>query len=163
MLQKNSTKIRNIMVMMMISSCLLMGETMPIEPPVAPMPNLHKYTLKDFHLAKSVKYFDIKWYMQEKSGKKYTYGGGWAFDMEAYRKLSTREQKKIRSSFPSVHQRGFTAKHNGGRTTRYFIHYIDRLSRVHIIDTRTKLKHFLGKIDTKAEADVMTLEYTTGR
>ena len=163
MFQKNSIKMRNIIVMIMMSSCLLLGETIPIEPLILPMPNLDKYTLKDFHLAKSVKYFDIKWYMQKKSTKKYTYGGGWAFDMEAYHKLSAREQKKIRSSFPSVRQRGFSVNHNGDRSTHYFLHYIDRLSRVHIIDTRGKLTHFLGKIDTGAEEEVMALEYTVGR
>jgi len=60
--------------------------------------SLEKAKLRDVHLAKPVKYFDIKSY--EINYDELNYEGGWSFDMDAYKKLSSSERKKIRSAKP---------------------------------------------------------------
>jgi len=46
--------------------------------------NLKNYRLKDFHLKKKVRYFDLRQYYTIKG---YPYMRGWAFDQQAYNKL----------------------------------------------------------------------------
>jgi len=125
--------------------------------------SLTDYMLHDFHLAKPVKYFDIKSYSLDKpySGKLSRSRGdnAWSFDMNAYRRLSNKEKKEIASLSPASKGFGTTYYGDGtaGIASVYNLHYIDMNSRVHTISSA--LVSFLGEIDTPAEIQVMLLSY----
>jgi len=119
--------------------------------------SLSKAKLKDVHLAKNVKYFDIKSY--EINFDKLKYSGGWSFDMEAYNKLSKREKKKIRSVKPIKSNTPFGAIYFADSPMKeiYNLHYIDARSKVHTFASRKALLAFLGEIDTPAEVHMALL------
>ena len=125
--------------------------------------SLTEYMLHDFHLAMPVKYFDIKSYALDKpySGKLSRHRGdkAWSFDMNAYRKLSSKEKKEIASLRPASDGFGTTYYGDGtaGVASVYNLHYIDMNSRAHTLSS--DLVSFLGEIDTPAEIQVMLLSY----
>ena len=117
----------------------------PVEPDYSAV--LRTYTLKDLGASKEIKYFDVKYYYYTIGDKNYRYGGGWSFDQKAYQKLSAKEKQMIRSSFPSIRQKGYASVNTGEDSVHYFIHYIDRHSRVFIVDTYGKFKRFFRNMD----------------
>ena len=116
--------------------------------------------LSDVHLAKAVKYFDIKQY--DVSGK---YIGGWSFDMAAYKKLSMHDQKKIRSARPKKPKHVFWryTLNDGTFAGFYNLHYLDSLSKVHTVNSRKDLLSFLGTVDTSAELSMLLLGDSKGQ
>jgi len=118
------------------------------------LPSLKTVKLSDIHLAKPVKYFDIKQYDRE--GK---YVTGWSFDMAAYKKLSSKEKKKIRSVKAVKSKSTFWRIHmnDGVFAGFYNLHYLDSDSEVHTIASRKALLTFLGTIDTAAEFSMLFL------
>jgi len=122
--------------------------------------SLKKAMLKDVHLAKSVKYFDIKQY--DASGK---YVSGWSFDMAAYKRLSGREQKEIRSARVKKPKRLFwrLSLNDGTFAGFYNLHYLDKNAKVHTINSRKELLSFLGNVDTPAELSMLFLDHSYGK
>ena len=124
------------------------------------LPSLTKAKLSDVHLAKPVKYFDIKRYeitadpLTQKS-----YVGGWSFDRAAYSKLSNREKKKIRSERPLMSNNPFGATYflDSPMKEIYNLHYIDMQGKAHTFASRKALLAFLGKIDTPVELHMLLL------
>ncbi len=112
--------------------------------------------LSDVHLAKPVKYFDIKYYHSENK----TYKGGFSFDMNAWKKLSEKEKNKIQAQ-RFVHQgESFGVKGIYPDRGPYHIaniHYIDDNSNAHTFSSRKKLVKFLGTIDTPVELSILFL------
>jgi len=127
--------------------------------------SLTDYMLSDFHLAKPVKYFDIKRYSLDKpySGKLSRFRGdtAWSFDMKAYRKLSNKEKKEVASLRPASDGFGTTYYVDGtaGIASVYNLHYVDMNSKAHTVFSKSELVGFLGEIDTPAEIQVMLLSY----
>jgi len=127
--------------------------------------SLTEYMLHDVHLAKPVKYFDIKSYSLDKpySGKLSRSRGStaWSFDMKAYRKLSNKEKKEIASLRPASDGFGTTYYVDGtaGIASVYNLHYIDMNSKAHTVFSESELVGFLGEIDTPAEIQIMLLSY----
>ena len=127
--------------------------------------SLIDYMLSDFHLAKPVKYFDIKRYSLDKpySGQLSRSRGStaWSFDMKAYRKLSNKEKKEVASLRPASDGFGTTYYVDGtaGIASVYNLHYVDMNSKAHTVFSETELVGFLGEIDTPAEIQVMLLSY----
>ena len=125
--------------------------------------SLTDYMLSDVHFVKSVKYFDIKRYSLDKpySGKLIRSRGdtAWSFDMNAYRKLSSKEKKEIASLRPASDGFGTTYYGDGtpGIASVYNLHYIDMNSKAHTVFS--DLIDFLGEIDTPAEMQIMLLSY----
>jgi len=119
--------------------------------------SLSKAKLKDVHLAKPVKYFDIKSYEITSGGLKYS--GGWSFDMEAYKMLSKSEQKKIRSVKPVKSNNPFGAIYfmDSPMKEIYNLHYVDTQSKIHTFASRKALLAFLGEIDTPVEVHMALL------
>jgi len=129
-----------------ISGTLLLASDLdPVDPDYNTV--LRTYTLKDLGISKEIKYFDVKYYYYTKGDKRYRYGGGWSFDQKAYHELSVKEKQKIRASFPSIRQKGYASVRRGNMSTHYFIHYMDKHSRVFIVDTYSKLKRFSRNMD----------------
>lgn len=122
--------------------------------------SLKKAMLSDVHLTKPVKYFDIKQY--DVSGK---YVGGWSFDMAAYKKLSNREKKKIRSAKAKKPKSSFwkCSLNDGTFAGFYNLHYLDSHSRVQTINSRKDLLSFLGTVDTPAELSMLFLDHNYGK
>jgi hypothetical protein len=100
--------------------------------------SLKQTMLHDVHLAKPVKYFDIKYYHSENK----TYKGGFSFDMNAWKKLSAKEKKKIQTQ-RFVHQgESFSVKAIYPDRGPYHIaniHYIDDNSNPHSFSSRKNL------------------------
>jgi len=122
--------------------------------------SLKQAMLHDVHLAKLVKYFDIKQY--DVSGK---YVTGWSFDMAAYKKLSSKEKKKIRS-VKGKNPRGSFWKlslNDGTFNGFYNLHYLDKNAKVHSINSHKKLISFLGTVDTPAELSMLFLDHSYGK
>ena len=116
--------------------------------------------LSDMHLAKPVKYFDIKEYSIGPGAiTRKSYEGGWSFDMAAYKKLTDKEKKKIRSVQPVMSNSPFGATYypDSPMKSIYNLHYIDMHSKVHTIASRKELLDFLGTIDTSAEVSMALL------
>jgi len=122
--------------------------------------SLEQTMLHDVHLAKQVKYFDIKQY--DASGK---YVTGWSFDMAAYRKLSTKEKKKIRSVKGKKPRGSFwkLSLNDGTFNGFYNLHYLDNNAKVHTINSRKELLSFLGTVDTPAELSMLFLAHSYGK
>jgi len=116
--------------------------------------------LSDVHLAKPVKYFDIKRY--DVVGK---YVDGWSFDMAAYKKLSNKDKKKIHSAKVKKPKSSFWERsfNDGVFAGFYNLHYIDSHSKVHTINSRKNLLSFLGIIDTPAELSMLFLDHNYGK
>jgi len=124
------------------------------------LPSLTHAKLGDVHLAKPVKYFDIKRY--ETGPGPFTarsYVGGWSFDTKAYSKLSNHEKKDIRSQRPQKSNTPFGAKYmnDGPMAEIYNLHYIDMQGKTHTFASRKALLSFLGKIDTAVELHIFLL------
>lgn len=122
--------------------------------------SLEKAMLRDVHLAKPVKYFDIKQY--DRDGK---YVTGWSFDMAAYKKLSNKEKKKIRSARAKKPKGSFWQLNmmDGTFVGFYNLHYLDKHAKVHTINSRKELLAFLGHIDTPAELSMLFLDHNYGK
>ena len=122
--------------------------------------SLRTAKLNDVHLANPVKYFDIKRY--DRYGK---YETGWTFDMAAYKKLSIRDQKKIRSPKRIKPHSPFwkTYTLDAVESGYYNLHYVDNSSGIHTIASRKKLLDFLGNIDTAAELSMVLLGKASGK
>jgi hypothetical protein len=122
--------------------------------------SLKQTMLHDVHLAKEVKYFDIKQY--DASGK---YVTGWSFDMAAYRKLSSQEKKKIRSVKGKKPRGSFwkLSLNDGTFNGFYNLHYLDKNAKVHTINSRKELLSFLGTVDTPAELTMLFLGHSYGK
>ena len=122
--------------------------------------SLKQAMLKDVHLAKSVKYFDIKQY--DSSAK---YVNGWSFDMAAYKRLSGREQKEIRSARAKKPKRSFwrLSLNDGTFAGFYNLHYLDKKAKVHTINSRKELLSFLGNVDTPAELSMLFVDHSYGK
>ncbi len=116
--------------------------------------------LSDVNLAKPVKYFDIKQY--DVSGK---YVTGWSFDMAAYKKLSSKEKKKIRSVKGKKPRGSFwkLSLNDGTFNGFYNLHYLDKYAKVHSINSRKELISFLGTVDTPAELSMLFLDHSYGK
>ncbi|SFV61981.1 hypothetical protein MNB_SV-10-196 [hydrothermal vent metagenome] len=116
--------------------------------------------LSDVHLAKAVKYFDIKQY--DASGR---YIGGWSFDMAAYKKLSGKDKKKIRSARAKKPKNTFWKLFfaDGTFAGFYNLHYIDSHSKIQTINSRKDLLSFLGTVDTPAELSMLLLGDSNGK
>lgn len=112
--------------------------------------------LGDVHLAKPVKYFDIKYYHSENKA----YSGGFSFDMNTWKKLSLKEKKKIQTQH-FVHQgESFAVQAillDGGPILIANLHYIDDNSNAYTFSSRKKLVKFLGTIDTPVELAILLL------
>jgi hypothetical protein len=127
--------------------------------------SLTDYMLSDVHLAKPVKYFDIKSYSLDEpySGKlsRSSSSTAWSFDMKAYRKLSNKEKREIASLRPASNGFGTTYYVDGtaGIASVYNLHYIDMNSKAHTVFSKSELVGFLGEIDTPAEIQIMLLPY----
>ena len=121
---------------------------------------LRKAKLSDVHLAKAVKYFDIKQY--DVSSK---YVTGWSFDMVAYNKLSSKDKKKIRSARVKKSKNIFWELSLNDATFAgfYNLHYIDIHSEVQTINSRKDLLSFLGTVDTPAELSMLFLSHNYGK
>lgn len=122
--------------------------------------SLQKAMLRDVHLAKPVKYFDIKQY--DRDGK---YVTGWSFDMAAYKKLSNKEKKRIRSAKAKKPKSSFWKRslNDGTFAGFYNLHYLDSHSRVQTINSRKDLLVFLGTVDTPAELSMLFLDHNYGK
>lgn len=118
--------------------------------------SLKKAMLSDVHLAKPVKYFDIKRY--DAFGK---YIGGWSFDMAAFKKLSNKDKMKIRSAKVKKPKSLFwkCSLNDGTFAGFYNLHYLDSHSKVQTINSRKDLLLFLGNIDTPAELSILFLDH----
>lgn len=124
--------------------------------------SLKSTMLSDVHLAKPVKYFDIKEYLVSPGAiTRQDYEGGWSFDMAAYKKLTEKEKKKIRSVQPVKSNSPFGATYFADSPMKsiYNLHYIDRYSNVHTFASRKELLAFLGTIDTPAEVHMALLNH----
>ena len=113
--------------------------------------------LDDIHLAKFVKYFDVKQY--DVSGK---YVTGWSFDMEAYTRLSNNEKKKIRSVKGKEPKDSFWKLFLNDGTFHgfYNLHYLDKNAKVYSINSREELLSFIGTVDTPAELSMLFLGHS---
>lgn len=122
--------------------------------------SLSKAKLNDVHLAKPVKYFDIKQY--DRGGK---YVTGWSFDMAAYKKLSNKDTKRIRSAKAQKPKSSFWKRslNDGTFAGFYNLHYLDSHSRVQTINSRKDLLSFLGTVDTLAELSMLFLDHNYGK
>jgi len=122
--------------------------------------SLKSAMLSDVHLAKPVKYFDIKQY--DVSGK---YVGGWSFDMAAYKKLSNKDKKKIRSAKVKKPKSSFwrCSLNDGTFAGFYNLHYLDNHSRAQTINSHKELLSFLGTVDTPAELSMLFLDHNYGK
>jgi len=120
------------------------------------MPNAHLQSHYHGRIEKKeeVKYFDIRRY--DVSGK---YTGGWSFDMAAYKKLSNKDKKKIRSPKAKKPKSSFwTISLNDGTSAGFYnLHYLDSHSRIQTINSRRELLSFLGTVDTPAELSMLFL------
>ena len=118
--------------------------------------SLQSAMLSDVHLAKRVKYFDIKQY--DVDGK---YIGGWSFDMAAYKKLSNKDKKRISSPKMKKPKSSFWTLYfnDGAVSITLNLHYLDTHSRVKTINSRKGLLSFLGTVDTPAELSMLFLNY----
>ncbi len=116
--------------------------------------------LSDVHLAKPVKYFDIKRYDSYNK-----YEGGCSFDMAAYKKLSDREKKKIRSARRIKPHKTFWKIYTPDivEAGYYNLHYLDSDLGVHTIASRKKLLDFLGTIDTSTELSMVLFNMVRGK
>ncbi|HHH37356.1 MAG TPA: hypothetical protein ENK77_01925 [Epsilonproteobacteria bacterium] len=110
--------------------------------------------LSDVHLAKPVKYFDIRQY--DTGGK---YETGYSFDMSAYGKLTGREKKKIDSVRLVKPRNSFWKRYfiSGELAGYYNLHYLDSNAEVYTINSLRELLDFLGTIDTPAELSIFLL------
>jgi len=118
--------------------------------------SLKKAKLSDVNLAKPVKYFDVKYYHSENK----TYKGGFSFDMNAWKKLSAKEKKKIQTQHFVRQGVSFAMKAIYPDRGPYHIaniHYIDNNSNVYTFSSRKKLVKFLGTIDTPVELAILLL------
>jgi len=122
--------------------------------------SLRTAMLSDVHLAKRVKYFDIKQY--DAAGD---YVSGWSFDRAAYQKLSSQDKIKIRSVKVQKPRSSFWKIFLNDATFAgfYNLHYIDSHSRVRTISSRRALLSFLGKVDTPAELSMLFLDHAYGK
>ena len=122
--------------------------------------SLKRTMLCDVHLIKPVKYFDIKQY--DVSGK---YVTGWSFDMAAYKKLSSKEKKKIRSVKGKKPRGSFwkLSLNDGTFNGFYNLHYLDKKAKVHSINSRKALILFLGLVETPAELSMLFLDHSYGK
>ena len=116
--------------------------------------------LSNVHPVKPVKYFDIKRYDSYDK-----YEGGWSFDMAAYKKLSDREKKKIRSARRIKPHKPFWKIYTPDvvEVGYYNLHYLDSDLGVHTIASRKKLLAFLGTIDTPTELSMVLLDMVRGK
>ena len=116
--------------------------------------------LGDVHLAKPVKYFDIRHYYADGA-----YDTGYSFDMAAYNKFTKKEKKKMVSVRLIKPRSGFwsTSFMDGGTSGYYNLHYMDKSSKVHTINSRKELLAFLGTIDTPVELSILLLGEANGK
>ena len=118
--------------------------------------SLRTAKLSDMHLSKPIKYFDIKYYHSENKA----YSGGFSFDMNAWKKLSAKEKKKIKTQ-RFVHQGTSFAVQaillDGGPMLVANLHYIDNNSNAYTFASRKELVKFLDTIDTPAELAILLL------
>jgi len=118
--------------------------------------SLKSAMLSDVHLAKPVKYFDIKYYHSE--DRSYWYG--FSFDMNAWKKLLAKEKKKIQTQ-RFIHQgESFAVEAillDGGPMLIGNLHYIDNNSNAYTFSSRKELVKFLGTIDTPVELAILLL------
>jgi len=124
--------------------------------------SLKSAKLSDVHLAKPVKYFDIKRYeIGPDILTARSYVGGWSFDAKAYGKLSAKEKKDIRSQRPIKSIAPFGAKYFPDSPMKeiYNLHYIDMQGKAHTFVSRKALLEFLGKIDTAVELHIFLLNH----
>jgi len=110
--------------------------------------SLHAYKLRNFHLAKDVKYFSIHLGF---SGITYRYNA------QTYQQLSSEQRHALEDA-----KKGVKSYFNLyippvamliGRAVAYIV-YMDETSKVHTVETKDELKAFLGNIDTPAEVKV---------
>ena len=122
--------------------------------------SLKSAMLSDVNLPKQVKYFDIKQY--DEFGK---YVTGWSFDMATYKKLSSKDKKKIRSVKGKKPKNSFwkLSLNDGTFNGFYNLHYLDKNAKVHSINSRKKLLSFLGTVDTPAELSMLFLDHSYGK
>lgn len=122
--------------------------------------SLKSAKLSDVHLAKPVKYFDIRQYNAYD-----TYDTGWSFDMAAYNKLAKREKKKIGSVRLVKPHNAFWKKYfmSGELAGYYNLHYMDKNAQVHTINSRKQLLDFLGIIDTPVELSILLFSEANGK
>lgn len=121
--------------------------------------SLIRAKLRDVHLSKPVKYFDIKYYHSNNK----VYKGGFSFDMNAWKNLSVKEKKKIQAQRPRIQGKSFAVKAIYPDRGPYHIaniHYIDNNSNAHTFSSRKKLIEFLGTIDTPIELTMLLLSET---
>jgi len=157
-----------VMLMLSISTQFTVAKTSEMTKKYKPLKDntgrklmsLKKALLNDVHLAKSVKYFDIKQY--DRDGK---YVSGWSFDMAAYKKLSNKDKKKIRSAKAKKPESSFwkLSLNDGTFAGFYNLHYLDSHSRVQTINSRKDLLSFFGTIDTPAELSILFLDHYYGK
>jgi len=138
--------------------------------------NLKQYNLKDFHLKKKVRYFDLRQYYTSKG---YPYMRGWAFDQQAYNKLPS-NLRNILGRMDAAKTRnkkgwGWTNYHMGSngamqafrrygkpyRKTISILYFAKPDSNIYIWHKNSKkwMKNFLGEIDTPAELAVVLHTY----
>jgi|GEM_PF-5830612 len=121
--------------------------------------SLKQTMLHDVHLAKEVKYFDIREY--DMYGK---YVTGWSFDMTAYRRLSSQEKRKIHSLKGKKPRGSFwkLSLNDGTFNGFYNLHYLDKNAKLHTINSRKELLSFLGRVDRPAELTILLLGHSHG-
>ena len=80
-----SIYLRGLVVILLLLGGTVYAKTKPLSLTEGKkLKNLKSYRLKDFHLKKKVRYFDLRQYYTTKG---YPYMRGWAFDQQAYNKL----------------------------------------------------------------------------
>jgi len=138
--------------------------------------NLKRYKLRDFHLKKKVRYFDLRQYYTTKG---YPYMRGWAFDQQAYNKLPSnlRNILQRRDAAKTRNKKGWGWKNyhmgsNGAipafrrygnpyRHTISILYFAKPDSNTYIYHQSSKkwIKNFFGQIDTPAELAVILHTY----
>ncbi len=138
--------------------------------------NLKNYRLKDFHLKKKVRYFDLRQYYTTKG---YPYMRGWAFDQQAYNKLPSNLRNILgrRDAAKTRNKKGWgwTNRYMGSngamqafrrygkpyRETISILYFAKLDSNTYIYHQNSKkwMKNFLGEIDTPAELAVVLHTY----
>jgi len=129
--------------------------------------NLKRYRLKDFHLKKRVKYFDLRQYYNKKG---YPYMRGWAFDQKAYNKLPSNQKSLLKNRKASKTRNKKNNQWIGSlewagavmEFRRYGQPYPKTISILYYIgadtdtgvswrNSQSRIKDFLGDIDRPAE------------
>jgi len=138
--------------------------------------NLKRYRLKDFHLKKTVRYFDLRQYYTTKG---YPYMRGWAFDQQTYNKLPSNLRNILGRMYAAETRnkkgwgwRNYYMGSNGAmeafrrygkpyRKTISILYFAKLDSNIYIWHQNSKkwMKDFLGEIDTPAELAVVLHTY----